>query len=48
MVKLVGPEAQPLVAPDYQAAIAGGLTGFIAVLAALHAREAAVRRGGSS
>ncbi len=41
MVQLIGPaEGPPLVAPDHQAAIIGGITGFIAVMAALIAREA--------
>ncbi len=41
MVRLVGPaEGPPLVAPDFQAAIIGGTTGFIAVMAALLARDA--------
>ena len=40
MVKLVGPLEHPLVAPDYQAAIIGGLTAFIALMAALHGRAA--------
>ncbi len=39
MTKLVGPEdGPPLNAPDYHAGIIGGLAGFSAVLAALHAR----------
>jgi crotonobetainyl-CoA:carnitine CoA-transferase CaiB-like acyl-CoA transferase len=38
MVKLVGPVEGPVVAPDYQAAIIGGLSGFIAVMTALNAR----------
>jgi crotonobetainyl-CoA:carnitine CoA-transferase CaiB-like acyl-CoA transferase len=41
MVQLVGPaDGPPLVAPDFQAAIIGGLTGFSAALAALRARQA--------
>ncbi len=41
MVHLMGPaEGPPLVAPDHQAAVIGGVTGFIAVMAALIAREA--------
>jgi crotonobetainyl-CoA:carnitine CoA-transferase CaiB-like acyl-CoA transferase len=41
MIKLVGPrEGPPLNAPDYHAGIIGGLAGFSAVLAALHARGA--------
>lgn len=39
MVKLVGPVPHPLVAPDYQAALIGGITAFIAVMAALNGRE---------
>ena len=38
MVQLVGPAEGPVVAPDYQAAIIGGLSGFIAVMTALNAR----------
>lgn len=39
MTKLVGPaDGPPLNAPDYHAGIIGGLAGFSAVLAALHAR----------
>ena len=39
MIKLVGPaEGPPLNAPDYHAGIIGGLAGYSAVLAALHAR----------
>ncbi len=41
MVHLVGPaEGPPLVAPDFQAAVIGGITGFSAVMAALVARAA--------
>ena len=40
MFKLVGPvDGPPLNAPDYHAGIIGGLAGFSAVLAALHARD---------
>ena len=41
MTQLMGPsEGPPLVAPDFQASVIGGITGFIAVMAALVAREA--------
>jgi crotonobetainyl-CoA:carnitine CoA-transferase CaiB-like acyl-CoA transferase len=41
MVHLIGPaEGPPVVAPDFQAAVIGGTTGFIAAMAAATAREA--------
>jgi crotonobetainyl-CoA:carnitine CoA-transferase CaiB-like acyl-CoA transferase len=41
MVHLLGPaEGPPLVAPDFQAATIGGITGFVATMAALAAHQA--------
>ena len=40
-VQLIGPEdGPPLTLPDYQSAIMGGLSAFIPLMAALHARQA--------